>query len=249
MAKYKTVNGKKLAKYNFVRVDEAGCYVEDSVDGSPLEIQADGDGYKFVDDGWEKHYVDEAVLMGFGKKPKFVGSEGYVVEHIDKDIANNHKDNLRWKQTDSSKHVESGHVFFDGMKIGKDGKISIKEGKIEEQAQLRERWYCDHLNATWFFENPIMVTFEVGGRCQWHTPDEYMEKAGYVNGDKDSLKSPVILHRDFDVSNYHSDNLEWVESDDPRYIEYDTKRKERQKKLIKQHNQDLGYLIPSSWPQ
>jgi hypothetical protein len=76
-----------------------------------------------------------------------------------------------------------------------------------------------------------------------------MAEAGYVAGDKTILKDPVVLHRDMNVGNYNYDNLMWVETEDPRYIEYDALRKQRQKDLIKKYNTDLGYQIPSDWPQ
>lgn len=249
MARFKNSANGKLAKYNWTRVNETGSYAEDYDDETPLEIKQDSDGYKYVDDGWDNTYIDEAVLMGFGKKLKFSESEGYIVRHIDGDLNNTSKDNLEWKIIIPNEATKTGHVFFYGETIGKDGSIVIKAGKEIEKGQFLERWFDDDVNASWFFENPIMVTYEVGGGCQWHEPDEYMARAGYVNGDKSSLKNPVVLHRDHDVSNYHSDNLEWVESDDPRYIVYDKKRKDRQKELIKQHNQDLGYSIPKDWPQ
>lgn len=50
--------------------------------------------------------------------------------------------------------------------------------------------------------------------------DDLMDAAGYVNGEKFSLKSPVILHKDYNPTNFDSSNLEWVESTDTRYIEY-----------------------------
>ena len=56
--------------------------------------------------------------------------------------------------------------------------------------------------------------------------DDLMAAAGYVNGETFSLKSPVILHKDNNPTNFNSDNLKWVESTDPRYIEYQKKVKE-----------------------
>lgn len=56
--------------------------------------------------------------------------------------------------------------------------------------------------------------------------DDLMAATGYVNGEKFSLKSPVILHNDNNPTNFNSDNLKWVESTDPRYIEYQKKVKE-----------------------
>ena len=58
--------------------------------------------------------------------------------------------------------------------------------------------------------------------------DDLMAAAGYVNGEKFSLKSPVILHKDYNPMNFSSDNLEWVKAADPRYIEYQERFEEWQ---------------------
>lgn len=249
MAKYKNSPKGKLAKHNWLRVNENATYVEDYDTTDPLVFVKDADGYKYVNDGWDNTYADEAVANGFLKKIRFRDSEGYYITHKDGNIDNCAKDNLEWEELMPGVTPKTGHVYFEDCIVGKDGTLIIRDGKIEEMAQIRERWFEDDLNATWIFENPRGVTYEIHGGCDIHNIDEYMAKAGYVKGDKSKLHSPVILHKDHDVSNFHSDNLEWVESDDPRYIEYDRKRKQRQKDLIKSHNQDLGYPIPSYWPQ
>lgn len=59
--------------------------------------------------------------------------------------------------------------------------------------------------------------------------DDLMDAAGYVQGDDAVLEKPVILHRNMNYRNFASDNLEWVEETDPRYLEYLKKREaERQ---------------------
>jgi hypothetical protein len=70
-----------------------------------------------------------------------------------------------------------------------------------------------------------------------------MSRAGYVQGDINSLKSPRILHKDGDYKNFKSANLEWVEKTDPRFISYLVKKEhaqqERKKELVEQ-----GLLSP-----
>lgn len=56
--------------------------------------------------------------------------------------------------------------------------------------------------------------------------DDLMDTAGYVDGEKYDFTNPVILHKDNDPMNFCSDNLEWVEAADPRYIEYQEKFEE-----------------------
>ena len=235
----------KLLKYKRYRVKPDGSYIED--DGDALTFQTDPDGYIYADDGWDHVYIDELIALAhrFKRKLDFQGSEGYYISHKDGNLENYESSNLEWKQVSETEQTKAGHVYFYNHYVGKDGSIFVYCGKDIEKGQIRERWLDDDLDATWIFESPVMYTYEKG----FYHPDEYMAKAGYVAGDKTALKNPVILHRDYDVGNYSSDNLEYVESDDPRYIEYDALRKQRQKDLIKKYNTDLGYQIPSNWPQ
>ena len=64
--------------------------------------------------------------------------------------------------------------------------------------------------------------------------DEIMSRAGFVQGDINNFKSPVILHRDGDYKNFASDNLEWVEETDPRFIRYMEKKQQAQQARIKE---------------
>lgn len=239
----------KLLKYKTYRVSPDGSYIED--DGDQLTIVTDKDGYKYADSGWDRVYIDELIALAhrFKRKLEYERSEGYYIAHKDGDLNNYDPGNLEWKRVSDTTQTTAGHVYFDGYTVGKDGSIIVTDGKMTEKGQPWERWLDTDVNAVWVFENPIAVTFEVGGDISWHTPDEYMAKAGYVAGNKGTLKNPVILHRDHDVGNYNYDNLEWVDSDDPRYIEYDAKRKQRQKDLHKKLNTDNGYAMPASWPQ
>ena len=75
--------------------------------------------------------------------------------------------------------------------------------------------------------------------------DDLMKECGYVQGDDADLKEPVILHRDLDYHNCASDNLEWTEKTDPRYIEYCKKRDEDRKSRNLELN--AGKHIPDYW--
>ena len=239
----------KLLKYKRYRVNPDGSYIED--DGNVLTIQTDPDGYKYADDGWDHVYIDELIALAhrFKRKLEFQCSEGYYISHKDGNLENYDPSNLKWKQVSETEQTKAGHVYFDDHIVGKDGSIFVFDKNNTEKGQAWERWLDTDVDAVWVFENPIAVTFEVGGEILWHRPDEYMAKAGYVAGDKTALKDPVVLHRDKDVGNYNSDNLEWVESNDPRYLEYDALRKQRQKDMHHQLNTKNGYSMPDSWPQ
>ena len=56
--------------------------------------------------------------------------------------------------------------------------------------------------------------------------DDLMADAGYIFGNEYALEDPVILHKDYNPTNFDNSNLEWVEITDPRYIEYKNKKLE-----------------------
>ena len=237
------ISSSKLLKYKTYCVSPDGSYIED--DGEQLRIETDKDGYRFADDGWDNVYIDELIALAhrFKRKLSFNGSEGYYIAHKDGNLNNYDPGNLEWREVSETTQTTAGHVYFENYTVGKDGSIIVTDGKITEKGQLWERWLDTDLDAVWVFENPIAVTFEVGGEADWHRPDDYMAKAGYVAGNKSALKNPVILHRDHDVSNYNYDNLEWVESDDPRYVEYDAKCEQRHQDMLRRYNKE----IPPYW--
>lgn len=77
------------------------------------------------------------------------------------------------------------------------------------------------------------------------TVDEIMAAAGYVQGDDAVLKKPVILHRDMDYKNCASDNLEWVEETDSRYLDYRKKREAERQARTAELNK--GRHVPDYW--
>ncbi len=75
--------------------------------------------------------------------------------------------------------------------------------------------------------------------------EQLMAWAGYVQGDDAGLESPSILHRDGNYKNLASDNLEWVEKTDPRFISYNEKKKQdQQARIIELIAQKL---LPPDW--
>lgn len=244
MTKHNTNAGsRKLLKYKTFRVSPDGSYIEN--DGQQLTIVTDKEGNRYADSWWDRVYIDEVIALAhrFKRKLEYERNEGYYIAHKDGDLNNNDPDNLEWKRVSETVQTTAGHVYFDGYTVGKDGSIIVTDGKITEKGQPLERNLDTDLDAVWPYYNPLVVTYEVGGGLNTHRPDEYMAKAGYVAGDKTALKDPVVLHRDKDVGNYNYDNLMWVESDDPRYIEYDALRKQRHQELLRRYNK----VIPPCW--
>lgn len=72
-----------------------------------------------------------------------------------------------------------------------------------------------------------------------------MKWAGYIQGDDADLQEPVILHRDLDWKNFASDNLEWTEATDQRYLDYQAKKKADMKLRSQEINK--GKPMPDYW--
>ena len=66
--------------------------------------------------------------------------------------------------------------------------------------------------------------------------EDVMEAAGYVEGNKLQFKNPVILHKDGDYKNCTSNNLQWCDASDPRYIEYYNKMADTMNALGRERN-------------
>lgn len=166
-------------------------------------------------------YVDELVLGAFGNpKP---GPE-YVVRHKDGDWQNDNLLNLCWdlranvylpRQVTTAKHVKLDYkltVFKDGtIKQGKD-KLNVisnlSDGDIDLHVPItpQVRYYVVN---SWGRNEEIRVSVE-----------ELMERAGYIAGNKKAHLNPKVLHKDHDKMNFASDNLEWVDASDPRWVSY-----------------------------
>jgi len=114
---------------------------------------------------------------------------------------------------------------------------SIREGK-DLILTVFEEWYDDDMDLWW--EAVPYVLF--GESIHRYFVEDIMEKVGFVQGDRNSLQSPVILHRDNDFRNMASDNLEWVEATDPRYVEYSKKRYKDRKARYEKMNE--GRILP-----
>lgn len=65
----------------------------------------------------------------------------------------------------------------------------------------------------------VYVTRKHTGKASF-TVDELMATAGFVSGDKSQFMMPRVYHKDWDRLNCKSDNLEWIDERDPKFIDY-----------------------------
>ena len=219
-AKYKTINGKRCRYYKdgYVWVSEDGTEVAiKSKNGSwkYLSIKTDGNGEKYVQTDYQIIYVKKAVFICFcycddPNKTQIWYKDGnpanlYYKNLIAREPRTYHTTAATFDLINGLNITSGGEVYNNGVKIPISDCIGDADTDLVRCILPR-------------VSNPK-------GRGDLLV-DDLMSAAGYVAGEKYSLKSPVILHKDNDPTNFHKDNLEWVEATDPRYIEYQEKVKE-----------------------
>ncbi len=224
MATEKTIKGKRCRYYKdgYIWVSDDGTVVavkQKNGSWKYLSIKTDGNGEKCVDTGYRIIYVKKAVYVCFCP-PVPSDGKSYEICYKDGNKANLYYKNLELKEivkatvhtTTSTFNLpsgisvtENGGIFYGGQEL------TIYDSIGDADTDLIR---CI----------PPRVSNPKGSGS--FLVDDLMDAAGYIAGEEYSLKSPVILHKDYNPTNFHKDNLEWVEATDPRYIEYQEKVKE-----------------------
>lgn len=237
-------NGIRLKYYRLGKfyVAQNGTYAETQKDGTEIPIHTGRDGSKYVDvsdefGDAEKHYIDYAVASAFIKK---ANDNIYIVHHKDQDLGNCNADNLEWVLGSDCPSVSDEVVLDRKLIVCKDGKI-LHNGLL---AQVTDHDFDSDVDCWYCFGIPRAVVYFTD-EYDFLDIDNLMETAGYVHGDKKNFTRPVILHKDMDYSNFHSDNLEYIEATDQRYSTYIDKLKEYKH----QRNIELnrGRQLPLGW--
>ena len=219
-AKYKTINGKRCRYYKdgYVWVSEDGTAVAiKSKNGSwkYLSVKTDGNGEKYVQTDYQTIYVKKAVFICFcycddPNKTQIWYKDGnpanlYYKNLIAREPRTYHTTAATFDLINGLTITSGGEVYNNGVKIPISDCIGDADTDLVRCILPR-------------VSNPK-------GRGSLLV-DDLMDAAGYVAGEKYSLKSPVILHNDNNPTNFNRDNLKWVESTDTRYIEYQKKVEE-----------------------
>ena len=168
-------------------------------------------------------YIQDMVMECFGS-PKPDDVQDWVIAHLDDNMQNDHYENLAWKlrknaypyiPATTNVQVKMNH----GIVVHRDGRIYQKGKKCHVIDDLYDS------DTDLFVPMPPYIRYEY--KSHWKKTEitkidveELMAKAGYVDGNKLQFKNPVILHKDGDYKNCASDNLEWCDSSDQRYIDY-----------------------------
>ena len=235
MATEEMINGKRCRRYNIAKlwVSEDGKYVAvDSImktcfsDVSykrVVKIHLDSNNERYVRikirNRFYNIYIKDAVYTCFCPPAPNDGRK-YVVQYKDGDSANLHYKNLELKQLQLvTRHTSAASVkLSNGLKITSKGEVFYGKNK-EFISDCVGDADTDLMRCI----DPYVSNPEGRGKL-WM--DDLMAIAGYVSGERYSLGNPRVLHKDYNPTNFDSSNLEWVESTDARYIEYQKKVEE-----------------------
>jgi len=207
-----------------------------------LPIKNDSKGKYVIHDWYGRVEVNDAVITCYCPPAPKDGNK-YVISHKDGNPINCDKSNLEWIPY-HYKHANSDVVYlvFNGIKytIHSDG--TIWKGKMQES------FYDNMFDPDMGLECCLDKYLSVPNRTIHNDRvyiDYIMRDAGFVQGDDAGLVAPVILHKDNSWENFTSDNLEWTEATDQRYLDYQDQKKKDKRKRSEELNQ--GRYMPDDW--
>lgn len=239
MAKTTLINGIPCRWYfaGSIYIDRSGCYAFSNMKGkvSPLQI--------YYDDGNEKYVIHpfgytvsipKAVLTCYCP-PRPDDGKIYMINYRDGNNMNCDCSNLEWTEyhyqynlNDSCKlTIKKGN----SLTVFKDGTVKYKGKKLSI-----ERYMYDSDTDLHVVIDPLVRT-----SSERYDVEDLMAKAGYIQGDNAGMKVPRVLHKDKNWLNFSSDNLEWIEAADPRYIEYYNHRVDDMNTLMIDLNHEIGH--------
>lgn len=237
----KTVKGVTL-RYNMkfnIWVNRAGtrAYREynDPSWNRFLQIHTNIDGSKFLNVKPKPIPLDEIVADCFNPMPK--DGKKYVLIHKDNDLGNCHADNLEWKQARRFSPLDTERKLDNGLVVKVNGEILEKGEKLCQENHIydpdTEREVAIAPRVEYYRKNPW------GNNEKKHAYiDELMAAAEFVDGDRASMNTPRVLHKNMDYLDFHADNLEWVEESSQEYRDYIKRKEEDMDKLTKELNQN-----------
>lgn len=207
-------------------------------------------GRAFIHDKYKgTFYLDELVLTCFRGLPPQDGKK-YFPHHRDGDFKNSTIANLEWREeTPETAHTYerlSREAWYKNRKIK-----AYRNGTVKQNGSplhFVDYIYDSDVDWTFHYTAPWVRYVEKNryGRMDTLRKDvtEIFEDSGFIQGDRSRLQNPVVLHKNNDYMDFNSDNLEWVEATDPRYVEF--KRVSHEMKMKKDH--DSNYRVsPASW--
>ena len=182
--------------------------------GSALPVMTDTDGPYVVPRFGEKVRVADAVSDAWNNQ--YPGDGPKKVTYRDGDVMNTHADNLKWEQDLTPYTQNTGFMtpvtwMGQSFNVYKSGKVKFKG--VEQQVQ--DHYHDKATDCERFVYKPFVKP----GSLQIPM-DDLMAAAGYVSGDPTGMWAPKVVHKDHDMMNFDSDNLEWGEFAGPEFQDY-----------------------------
>ena len=220
MATEKIIKGKRCRYYTngYIWVSEDGTVVaikQKSGYWKYFDIKTDGNGEKFVNTGYMTIYIKKAVFTCFCYCDDPNKTQ---IWYRDGNPANLYYKNLVAREPQSFHTTAPTFELRNGLTITKEGKVFYGG-----QEEFISDCVGDADTELLCCVAPYISNPEGRGKL-WM--DDLMAESGYVSGERYSLGNPRVLHKDYNPTNFDSSNLEWVESTDPRYLEYHKKVEE-----------------------
>ena len=184
-------------------------------------------------------YIRDIVMDCFGS-PKPTDGQDWVIAHLDGNMQNDHYKNLAWKlRKDAYPHIPANTdvktKLNHSIVVHKDGRI-YQKGK---KCHITDDLYDSDMDL--FVPMPPYIRYEY--KNHWKKTEtakldieDAMAAAGYVDGNKQQFKNPVILHKDGDYKNCASNNLQWCDASDESYIDYYNKMADTMNALGRERN-------------
>lgn len=200
-----------------VLISEDGRTIADNHYGQPgeiLTVQNDSTGPYIINSAGNRIDVGFAVAEAWLNQ--YPGDGPKRAKRLDGNVMNVSADNLKWEPdldgyTQTTSLLRRVEWMGQSVSVCKNGKVM--SGALE--LPLEDHYYVSECDCERYLYKPFVLL----GKIQLPV-DDLMAVAGYVGGSPVGMKCPKVLHKDFDMENYDSGNLEWTEFSSPRYQDY-----------------------------
>lgn len=182
--------------------------------GDTLTILQDASGPYVNNKAGERIDIGDAVADAWLNK--YPGNGPKKVKYLDGNVMNTDADNLKWIP-DLTPYTQSGVILKRVSWMGRTVTVT-KTGKAMAggvELPVEDHYHDDTFDAERYLYYPFV---KVGGL---QLPmDDLMAAASFIGGDPAGMTCPMVLHKDYDMMNFDSSNLEWVERSSPEYEDY-----------------------------
>lgn len=182
--------------------------------GDVLPIMKDAEGPYVVPRYGTKLHT--ALAVNDAWNDTYPGDGPKKVAFKDGNVMNTHKDNIRWEPdlcpyTQTTSFLKKVSWMGQDVTVYKSGKVMYKGSELP---------LLDHYHDTSHgCERFVYKPYVLASKLQLSV-DDIMAAACYVGGDPSGMMCPKVLHKDHDMLNYDSENLEWAEFSSPEYQDY-----------------------------